>query len=94
MHFGKREVLSRIEAMEVEYDEPLAYVDPGPAMPGDEPTGDLSQPWGDGIVVWGGFAAPKVSADPKFDGRQLPLSRRGGVGQGTAIPQIPRRMAA
>ena len=51
--------------MEVEYDEPLAYVDPGPAMPGDEPTGDPSQPWGDGIVVWGlrsskGVGRPQV----------------------------------
>ena len=39
--------------MEVEYDQPLAYVDPGPAVPGAEPTGDPTQPWGDGIVVWG-----------------------------------------
>ena len=30
--------------MEVEYDQPLAYVDPGPAIPGAEPTGDLTQP--------------------------------------------------
>ena len=53
MHFGRREVLARIEAMEVEYDQPLAYVDPGPAVSGAELTGDPTQPWGDGIVVWG-----------------------------------------
>ena len=80
MHFGWREVLARIEAMEVEYDQPLAYVDPGPAVPGAEPTGDPTQPWGDGIVVWGGFTAPKMSTDPKFNGRQLRLSRGRGVG--------------
>ena len=39
--------------MEAEYDQPLAYVDPGPAVPGAEPTGDPTQPWVDGIVVWG-----------------------------------------
>ena len=39
--------------MEAEYDQPLAYVDPGPAVPGAEPTGDPTQPWGNGIVVWG-----------------------------------------
>ena len=66
MHFGKREVLSRIEAMEVEYDEPLAYVDPGPAMPGDEPTGDPSQPWGDGIVVWGASQLQRCQQTPSL----------------------------
>ena len=66
MHFGKREVLSRIEAMEVEYDEPLAYVDPGPTMPGDEPTGDPSQPWGDGIVVWGALQLQRCWQTPSL----------------------------
>ena len=66
MHFGRREVLSRIEAMEVEYDEPLAYVDLGPIMPGDEPTGDPTQPWGDGIVVWGASQLQRCQQTPSL----------------------------
>ena len=80
MHFGRREVLTRSEAMEVEYDQPLAYVDPGPTVPGAEPTGDPTQPWGGWHCSVGGFTAPKMSTDPKFDGGQLRLSRGGGVG--------------
>ena len=53
IHYRKREVLSWIEAMEGEYDEPLAYVDPGPAVPGAAPTADPSMPWGEGITVCG-----------------------------------------
>ena len=66
MHFGRREVLARIEAMEVEYDQPLAYVDPGPAIPGAEPTGDLTQPWGDGIVVWGTTQLQRCQQTPSL----------------------------
>ena len=66
--------------MEVEYDQPLTYVDPGPAMPGAEPTGDLTQPWGGWYCCMGGLAAPAMSTDPELDGRQLWFSRRGGVG--------------
>ena len=53
IHYGKREVLARIEAMEEEYNEPLVYVDPGPAVPGAGPTGDPSKPWCEGITVCG-----------------------------------------
>ena len=69
IHYGKREVLSRIEAMEEEYDEPLAYVDPGPAVPGAAPTADPSMPWGEGITVCGpaqllkGRLTPSLMAD-------------------------------
>ena len=37
--------------MEEEYDEPLVYVDPGPAVPGAAPTADSSMPWGEGITM-------------------------------------------
>ena len=66
MHFGRREVLARIEATEVEYDQPLAYVDPGPAVPGAEPTGDPTQPWGDGIVVWGASQLQRCRQTPSL----------------------------
>ena len=67
MHFGRTEVLARIEAMEVEYDQPLAYVDPGPAVPGAEPTGDPTQPWGgDGIVVWGASQLQRCQQTPSL----------------------------
>ena len=66
MHFGRREVLARIEAMEVEYDQPLTYVDLGPAVPGAEPTGDPTQPWGDGIVVWGASQLQRCRQTPSF----------------------------
>ena len=69
MHYGKREVLSQIEVMEEEYDEPLMYVDPGPAVPGAALTADLSKPWGEGITVCGpvqplkGRLTPSLMAD-------------------------------
>ena len=66
MHFGRREVLARIEAMEVEYDQPLAYVDLGPAVPGAELTGDPTQPWGDGIVVWGASQLQRCRQTPSL----------------------------
>ena len=66
VHFGKREVLARIEGMEVEYDQPLAYVDPGPAVPEAEPTGDPTQPWGDGIVVWGALQLQRCQQTPSL----------------------------
>ena len=66
VHFGRREVLARIEAMEVEYDQPLAYVDPGPAVPGAEPIGDPTQPWGDGIVVWGTTQLQRCQQTPSL----------------------------
>ena len=55
--------------MEDEYDQPMTYVDPGPALPGAASTGDPSQPWGDGIVVVGtaqpqkGKQTPSLMAD-------------------------------
>ena len=69
IHYGKREVLSQIESMEEEYDEPLAYVDPGPAVPGAAPTADPSEPWGEGITMCGpaqllkGRLTPSLMAD-------------------------------
>ena len=59
-------MLARIEAMEVDYDQPLAYVDPGPAVPGAEPTGDPTQPWGDGIVVWGASQLQRCRQTPSL----------------------------
>ena len=62
-------MLSRIEAMEEEYDEPLVYVDPGPAVPGAAPTVDPSMPWGEGITMCGsaqllkGRLTPSLMAD-------------------------------
>ena len=52
MHFGKREVLSRINAMELEYDKVLHWVDPGPAIPG-EAAKSSKTPWGEGIKLAG-----------------------------------------
>ena len=65
IHYGKREVLARIEAME-EYNEPLVYVDPGPAVPGAGPTGDPSKPWGEGITVWGPVQPLKGRLNPSL----------------------------
>ena len=77
IHYGKREVLSRIEAMEEEYDEPLVYVDPGPAVPGAAPTADSGEPWGEGITVCGpaqplkGRLTPSLMADSyRFRGEE------------------------
>ena len=44
VHYGKKEVLARIQAMEAEYDVSMAYVDPGPAIPGAAPTSDPDEP--------------------------------------------------
>ena len=69
IHYGKREVLARIEVMEDEYNELLVYEDPGPAVPGASPTGDPSKPWGEGISVCGsahplkGRLHPSLMAD-------------------------------
>ena len=46
VHYGRKEVLACIQAMEEEYDVPMAYVDPGPAIPGAAPTSNLDKPWG------------------------------------------------
>ena len=52
LHFGKKEVLAQIDAMEAEYDEVLHWVDPGPAVPGEAAT--LSEtPWGEDIQLTG-----------------------------------------
>ena len=53
VHYGRKEVLAHIQAMEEEYDVPMAYVDPGPAIPGAAPTSDPDKPWGEGITVVG-----------------------------------------
>ena len=53
VHYGKKEVLACIQAMEAEYDVPMAYVDPGPAIPGAAPTSNPDEPWGEGITVVG-----------------------------------------
>ena len=66
IHYGKREVLARIEAMENEYDEPLVYEDPGPAIPDAGPTGDPSKPWGEGISVWGSAQPLKGRLHPSL----------------------------
>ena len=52
--------------MEVEYDQPLAYVDPRPAVPEAEPTGDSTQPWVDGIVVWGASQLQRCQQTPSL----------------------------
>ena len=52
MHFGKREILSQINAMELEYDEVLHWVDPGLAVPG-EAAMSSETPWGEGIKLAG-----------------------------------------
>ena len=55
--------------MEDEYDVPMAYVDPGPAIPGAAPTSDPDKPWGEGITVVGpaqplkGRITPSLMAD-------------------------------
>ena len=55
--------------MEVEYDVPMAYVDPGPAIPGAAPTSNPDKPWGEGITVAGpaqplkGRITPSLMAD-------------------------------
>ena len=36
--------------MEEEYDVPMAYVDPGPAIPGAAPTSDPDKPWGKALL--------------------------------------------
>ena len=66
IHYGKREVLARIEAMENEYNEPLVYEDPGPAIPNAGPTGDPSKPWGEGISVWGSAQPLKGRLHPSL----------------------------
>ena len=64
IHYGRKEVLARIQAMEDEYDVPMAYVDPSPA-----PTSDPDKPWGEGITVVGptqplkGRITPSLMAD-------------------------------
>ena len=51
IHYGRKEVLARIQVMEDEYDVPMAYVDPGPAIPGAAHTSNPDKPWGEGITV-------------------------------------------
>ena len=69
IHYGRKEVLTHIQAMEDEYDVPMAYVDPGPAIPGAAPTSDPDKPWGEGITVVGpapplkGRITPSLMAD-------------------------------
>ena len=69
IHYGKKEILARVQAMEAEYDVPLAYVDPGPAIPGAVPTSGPDEPWGEGITVVGtaqplkGRITPSLMAD-------------------------------
>ena len=69
IHYGRKEVLARIQAMEDEYDVPMAYVDPGPTIPGAAPTSDPDKPWGEGITVVGpaqplkGRITPSLMAD-------------------------------
>ena len=50
IHYGKREVLSRINAMEQEYEQILSWEEPGPTVPGAAAT-EPNKPWGDRIVV-------------------------------------------
>ena len=52
LHFGKREVLARINSMEVEYNEILHWEAPGPAVPGELST-TPNTPWGEGIQLAG-----------------------------------------
>ena len=57
IHYGKREVLAHINAMGPEYEEVLAWVDPGPARPGTSGAGysstETAGPWGEGILIFG-----------------------------------------
>ena len=50
----------------MEYDQPLAYVDLGPAMPVAELTGDPTKPWGNGIVVWGASQLQRCQQTPSL----------------------------
>ena len=52
VHFGKREILSRIDSMETEYEEVLSWVDPGADGAGASSSSSTS-PWGEGIHVFG-----------------------------------------
>ena len=63
IHYGKREILARIDAMEPEYEQLLSWEDPGPAVPGEDTTGP-DKPWGDGITV--------SRSNQPLKGRQMP----------------------
>ena len=69
VHYGRKEILACIQVMEVEYDVPMAYVDPGPAIPGAAPTSDPDKPRREGITVVGpaqplkGKITPSLMAD-------------------------------
>ena len=68
IHYGKREILARIDAMEPEYEQLLSWEDPGPAVLGEDAT-EPNKPWGDGITVSGsnqplkGRQTPSLMAD-------------------------------
>ena len=68
IHFGKREIVARIEAMEPVYEEVLTWVDPDPDN-ADAAPADVSGPWGEGIHVFGevkplkGCRTPNLMAD-------------------------------
>ena len=57
IHYGKQEVLACINAMEPEYEDVLAWVDPRPARPGTSGAGSSSMettgPWGEATHIFG-----------------------------------------
>ena len=52
IHFGKQEILSRIDSMEAEYEQVLSWVDPGADGAGTSSSSSAS-PWSEGIHVFG-----------------------------------------
>ena len=66
VHFGKREVLVQIDAMEAEYDEMLSWEDPGPANPTGEPSTGPETPWGEGIQLAGAIQLLKGRQTPSL----------------------------
>ena len=52
VHFGRAEVLARIDAMEPEFNEVLHWVDPDAAGP-EGASSSADTPWGEGILLTG-----------------------------------------
>ena len=52
VHFGKQEILSRIDSMEADYEEVLSWVDPG-ADGANTCSSSSASPWGEGIHIFG-----------------------------------------